>query len=356
MGSRFEGIGRVQAWLIAFALAMAIVVSVLPNFNEAPQSAPAPIPAPAAQIDTSGDDADLTLYNTIINRVAAGENYYAAAAEELRKGSYPLRPFVTFRLPTLAWLSAALGPNVMTGLLWLLIGGAVWAWWQQLGEMGMTLVARTAGLLLVTSGLSLGLQPIYLPLHELWSGVLIAIAFALHRPQRWWPSLILAAMALLVRELALPFVLLMGALALLERRWREGAGWAGLVAGFCVVMMLHASQIGPVVQVNDLQSPGWATLGGPDAFLRVMRLTSGLRIFPDVAANALTLLALFGWIAWRQRAALIGALLFCGYGLLFMLAGRPDNFYWGLMIAPAFLLGLVAVPAAFRDLTKAMRA
>ena len=36
--------------------------------------------------------------------------------------------------------------------------------------------------------------------------------------------------------------------------------------------------------------------------------------------------------------------------LIFMVLGRPDNFYWGLMVAPTLLLGLAFLPRAFADL------
>ena len=51
---------------------------------------------------SEAEQSDLDLYRDIIRRVGAGEAYYPVAADELRKGGYPLKPFVTFRLPTLA--------------------------------------------------------------------------------------------------------------------------------------------------------------------------------------------------------------------------------------------------------------
>ena len=53
-----------------------------------------------------GERVEMDLYRAIDARVAAGENYYEAAAEEHREFGIPTSPFVTIRTPVLAWTSA----------------------------------------------------------------------------------------------------------------------------------------------------------------------------------------------------------------------------------------------------------
>jgi hypothetical protein len=36
-----------------------------------------------------------------------------------------------------------------------------------------------------------------------------------------------------------------------------------------------------------------------------------------------------------------------------MIAGRGDNYYWGMVVAPTLLVGLAFAPAALRDLWQA---
>ena len=43
-------------------------------------------------------------------------------------------------------------------------------------------------------------------------------------------------------------------------------------------------------------------------------------------------------------------LLYLGYGLAFMIAGRGDNYYWGFMVAPAMFIGLAFVPTGLISL------
>jgi hypothetical protein len=50
--------------------------------------------------------------------------------------------------------------------------------------------------------------------------------------------------------------------------------------------------------------------------------------------------------ARARRAAVIVA----GYLAGFLVVGRPDNYYWGLLYAPLLPVGFLLAPAALRDL------
>lgn len=321
-------------------------------------SLPAPAPAAGNTVAvTAGaaQDADLELYRTVAARLRAGDGYYRTVAEEHRAGSYPLRPFVTVRLPTLALVMATLGERLSHLLLLAICAVTLWAWHVRLrGTLHNWLQERVAVLLLAV-GLTLAPQIRYLPLHELWAGVLVALSLAVHRPGRWWPSLIVAAVALAIRELVLPYVLLMTAFALVQGRWREAAAWLGLVAGFAVLMAIHMQGVAGVVIPADAPSPAWVQFGGAQAALNFAHHTSGLRILPAAIGFALVPLCLLGWIGWKSRTGLFGALLLAGYGLFFAITGRPNNVYWGLIVTPLLAMGLAFLPLALRDLWRAAR-
>ena len=59
-------------------------------------------------------------------------------------------------------------------------------------------------------------------------GLLALLALLLYRRNHWWPALVAAALALAVRELAAPFVLLWLVFALAEQRWREASAVAAI--------------------------------------------------------------------------------------------------------------------------------
>ncbi|MBT2135693.1 hypothetical protein KK137_15240 [Croceibacterium sp. LX-88] len=345
--------GAALGVLAAFALLLGLAVITARQPVHVQSDAALSGPAQVSAADTIERDEDLRLYDRIAERVAAGEDYYQAAVEEQRARGFPVRPGLTVRLPTLALLTATLGQPGMVALAALLGLAVLAAWWRRLGSEPGSGDKRVICMLLLVIGSSLALKPQYLVLHELWAGLLLALSFALHRPGRWIGAWVAAALALALRELALPFVLLMGALALWRRDWREAAAWAGLVGLFVAGMVLHLSQASQVVSPEDPASPAWLVLRGLRGWTSNLQLNSVLQYLPAWLAAPLALLPLIGWISWRSDAGIFGTLLHSGYGLFFMLAGRDNNFYWALVVIPTWFLGLAFMPGALRDLWRA---
>src|SRR4249919_416720 len=341
---------RFQGWSRGPALAIiAALLGLLAVASWSPASGPAP------KVRTSqAQHSDLQLYRDIITRVHAGEGYYRATAEELRKGNYPLKPFFTFRLPTHATIYAALGERVMVVIFWLLSAALMIAWWIRLRTcLPRPLLAAT--LTLIAGGLGGLLQPQTGLFHESWAALLLALMIALYRPERIWPAVICGGAALMIRELALPMILAMGGLALLEKRWREVGAWAAVVVLFSIYVTLHAHWVSQVVLPGDPPSPGWsATLGLQFALKAISRVTLGFRL-PTALASALLILSLFGWASVRAGWALRVAILLAGYGAMLALLARTDTFYWALIAAPLSFAGLVFLPKVVADLMKSIQ-
>ena len=351
--SRWASLDRLRALAVALLLLILLAAGTW-GASATRHSLPPPAASPSAAPQSQGNE-DLALYGAIVKRVAGGENYYPAAADELRRGNYPLQPFVAFRLPTLAVAGAWLGRPALLFLQWCLFAAMLAAWWARLEGQFADNGRRVTAVMLAAAGVAVAVSGRYLYLHEVWTGALIALSLALHRPGRWGWSVAMAAIALAMRELALPYVLLMAALALWRRNWREAGGWASIVLLFALAMIWHQAAVAEVVMPSDPASPGWAALGGWAGMLRTFYLAGPLRWLPAAAAAPIIILALFGWASWKSPTGLAAALMFSGYGLAFMLFGRANNFYWGLVVAPAFLVGLAFLPSAFSDLASAIR-
>jgi hypothetical protein len=362
--SRFDGISRIWAVLILALTAALMVVSALfpmtpPNLPTVEVAVSAAAPTSAGALATAeavvDNNPDLTLYRTIIARVANGDGYYPAIAELHRKGSFPLRPFIVFRLPTLAMVSAAVGMQVANVALWVLLLAVALAWWFRLNRVFDSPPRRIMALVMVVFGLIFNAHPEVVVVHEVWAGLLMALTWAVYRSDvgipGWLPSVLLGLMAVLVRETALPFVLLMAAFALWRRQWFEVCGWAAVVAIFAAAMVGHADQVAAVTNLTDPASAGWNHFGGWPFFVFAMRRMTQLLMLPTWALVPLILL---GWASWRSPTGLFGLMLFCGYGLILMVLGRPENFYWALMVAPTFLLGLAFLPEALAALFAAI--
>jgi len=254
-------------------------------------------------------------------------------------------------------IEAALPQGALAPLSVLLTAAVMFAWWRKLGADPAAASVRTMAMAALLIGVTIGMTRYFFVLHELWAGQLLALSFGLHRPERgkWLGAWACAALALAIREHALPFVLLMGALALWQRRWREGIGWTALAALFAAAMTVHLHLVAAMVSPSDPPSASWITLRGLSGWLSMLVLSGNLRLLPHAVAAPLVVASLMGWSGWKCAAGLFGTLLQAGYGLAFMIAGRGDNYYWGMVVAPTLLVGLAFLPLALRDLWSGAR-
>lgn len=315
--------------------------------------------APTGQIRKAapGHYTDMMLYRDIVGRMQAGDGYYQAAAQTQRAHHYPTRPFVTMRLPTLYWLGARLGWERLNLISKLLLAANLAAWGLALA--GRVTIAERLGMM---AGIWFGgLAAISLrlaPMSETWCGLLIGLALAarIGWRERWWLTLVPIALALSLRELALPFAALAGAFALWERRWSELAGWTGLVLLFGLGLALHADAVAAAARPGDLSSQGWNAMLGLRGVLLALVHTSWLHNLPRQLAMIAALLPALGWLALTGRAGHFAALLLGGYALLLALFARPDNFYWGFLLLPTWFAGWALLPRAGLQLRDAWRA
>ena len=364
------------AGLIILLIAAAWVPQTVSNGKGGAQAAkvPALLPGKGHAIrDTSKRDVDLALYDRVITRIRHGENYYAFIVSEHRAAHYPVRPGFAVRLPTLAYIDAAMGvdsdkqrPVPMAAAVALMLGVIV-AWMGRLKAEGADERQRLFGGALIFLAASLGLNIYFFVLHELWAGMLIALSLGLHRPKpenpaqgKWVAAWLAAALALAIREHALPYVLLMGAMAVWRAHYGQGSraeayAWAALVAAFLGGMAWHLHLIAAQTLPSDPIGPSWMAMRCLGGWLSDVVLSSNLRFLPHWLAGPAVILMVFGWAGWKSEAGLTATLLYLGYGVLFMAAGRNDNYYWGAMVAPAMFIGLAFVPMALSGLLRACR-
>lgn len=309
-----------------------------------------PLPAPGATGAGADRQGDVALYEGIVAAVAHGEDYYRAAADALRAGSYPLRPFLTFRMPGLAVVQGALPALATIALLYALAGVTAWAWFGRIAEAIPRWPGRVSAAVLLAAGMLAFIQSGLVAFHEIWAGLLVALSLALRRPGRWVEAAAIGALAMLIRETAALYVVVMAVLAFAEGHKREAAGWAAALALFALALAAHAVAVHGVTGPLDAMSPGWAGMNGFGLFVRAMTLATGVQLLPPALAAILIALALVGWASWRDPLALRALAIFCAYALVISLFARLDTFYWGLIIAPAFLIGIAFAPDGLRDL------
>ncbi|MGB3167663.1 MAG: hypothetical protein WBA68_12900 [Alteraurantiacibacter sp.] len=340
----FRCLSRPLGWaaLAMIALAMAwSAVHFLPGEGGWPQAA-------AGTVELAEDEGDIALYDRILDRVEAGENYYAAALSEQRAGNYPTRPFVTVRLPTLAMLHRWIGRDGVG----LLLGGLLilTALCSYLAVAKQAAMGERLGIVVATifGGAAVAIPQAPL-IHELLAGLLLSLALVTYRRERWWPALLLAAAALVVRELAAAFVLLWLAFAAIERRWGEVGALALLLALFALGMGAHYAGVEVYQLPDDAASQGWDAMAGLGLPILALSKLTALLLLPTWLAAALALLPLVGWLALGGRLGLFATFWFAGFSAAIALFARPENFYWAQMMLPAYCAGYAFVPRAIAD-------
>ncbi|KQP48968.1 hypothetical protein [Methylobacterium sp. Leaf108] len=347
---------RFAGWPPAAARLVLAGLAALMLYGAAIGLVPGLAPPLPPSLAATGDDpqaSDAALYGAIAARVAGGEGYYAAAVAEHRLRDYPLKPFVTVRPPTLATLQAGLGMAGAGLLLALLVAVALVVLARRLetalpgGRRWIVVLA------LVAVGISFALLPVFVVWHEAWAAVLIVLSLACRSPRRYGVGLLVGLLAVAIREIALPYLLVMAVLAALEGHRREALAWFLAILTACGLLAAHAAMVAAATLPTDLASQGWLRAAGWPFVVTTIRNCTALAFLPLAAAGVLVPVCLLGWAAWAAPLGNRIALLLLGYAGAFLAFGRPENFYWGLLVAPLVLAGLAFAPAALADLWRA---
>lgn len=343
--SRFNGIDQARARIVLALLAVLLICCV----------AAITVPVVPSAVGQAAGQTDVVLYQQIVDRVRHGEPYYEAVAELQRAGDYPLKPFFTVRLPTLAVVQAVLPAWVVRVLLWLLCIAALMVWVKRLRPVAARWpLLVLAGAMLIAC-LLVNVQPGLEVFHEIWAGPLIALSLALRRPGEWMAAVALGLSAMLIRETALLYLAIMAIAALIEGQRREAIAWTAAIMVFGIALAAHAHAVAQVVEPLDARSNGWLGLLGFGFYVKLVTISTALSITWQWLASIVLGFGLFGWTAWRDPTATRVAAVIAAYALLIAICARSDNIYWVLMTTPLLLVGLVFAPDGLLDLIDSAR-
>ncbi len=305
---------------------------------------------------TRGTTPDLALYQAVIADVRGGRDYYDAAHEHIAAFGFPISSPLNWRLPTYAWLLSLLpGKCWIQGMLLLLGSAGLMLTFAAERATRDTFPAAFATLVMFGVFKWVLDGDAYLA-QEVWAGVLIMISVAALRlgEAQWkWRALAASAgiAALLFRELALPYCLVAGGLALWQRRYWEAALWGKGLVAFGVLLVWHVLQVRSELAEDGIAGGGaglaqWIRCGGIDFVLLTARMNSLLFHWPAALLWLYLLLALFGLANRADFASRVSCLAALLYVVAFAFVGRPENFYWGLLYAPLLPAGVAAGLAA----------
>jgi hypothetical protein len=311
-----------------------------------------PLSTPSARRVPSPGAGDPMLHLATIERVRNGESYYVATGKELRDRHYPATRVFNWRTPVHPVLVAALSVPVARGLLAALALVALILTPLALREESKPVLFFAAAAQLGAIGS--GFIPLSVSVAEVWSGVLIALSLIAYYRRQWIAGAALGVGAVFFRELAAPYALVCGLLALHARRRGEGWIWVAGGLAYAAYFWLHATNVWAHQLPGDLaQGADWLRWNGLAFTLTTVKVNGVLARAPQAAA-AIYLAIAFAAIAASSTPPQV-FLPLLGYCLLFAFAGHPFNYYWGYVTAPLWafsaahgLTGITSLVAAAR--------
>ena len=298
---------------------------------------------------------DLQLYRQIVTDVRSGANYYDSARTRLPAFGFPIDSPFNWRLPTYAWLFAAL-PNrcwIQALLALLSVTALSLAFVAQCKASGIGAAAVSSYLLLGVAGWAIDGEA-YLA-QEVWVAVLMLLSISAYSLSTQYRAIGALAVttgiaALFFRELALPFCVVTCGMAAWKGRRLEAAAWLAGILLFFAYYAWHVLQVrAQLTELGATTGAGlsqWLRFGGLDFVLLTARMNSLLFSAPGWLLWLYLVASLYGLASRRDESsqvACIAALLFVA---AFAVVGRSENFYWGLMYAALLPAGIAHFPAA----------
>jgi hypothetical protein len=280
--------------------------------------------SPGHVVPARGED-DVSMYEAMVQRLSAGEPYYDVVGGELRQRGYPTRPFFNWRTPLL-FSAVAVAPGVARIVLI---------------ALGLTLLVATVthlasepplvvlgGAISQAGALPITLVPGSVVLHEVWAGVFVALSVWMYMRRFWLPAALAGILALFVRELAAPYCVVAGLLAIRSRRWAEVAMWVAAAVLYAVYFGLHVKAVLAHGQPGDLEHlQSWVQWGGLPFVLSTLRWNGWLTVAPQWVAVLALVVLLAG--VFDTRLSPHARLAVAAYLVLFCVAGHDFNNYWG---------------------------
>jgi hypothetical protein len=342
--TRFAGMKSWSARIIIIAFLGIIVYGVLFCQSMIPS------------FDTNKRGEDLRCYRRIVERIQSGESYYQATYSELRSRGYPTNSVFNWRMPLLAWTMGQSSNIKLCQLIGIILSLVTLAIWISVLQVFDSFNKMLAGSLLLLGLPIYSFIPDVFLVHEFWAGALITLSLAAYAKGWRLASSLFGLMALFVREIALPYIIIMLVLSYYEKHRREALIWLSGIFAFTLMMVIHISYIKNITMNNNLiQFGSWITLGGWQFVLSTAQMHPYLLLLPIWFTAMVLPMAILGLIGWKDPLFLRISATICLYISIFLFIGKPFNMYWGMIYVNILLLGLLNTFYSMRDLWQSAR-
>ncbi|HRR42557.1 MAG TPA: hypothetical protein P5244_15095 [Syntrophales bacterium] len=294
---------------------------------------------------------DLACYKHIVERVRVGEGYYVAANTELTRQGYPTQSVFNWRLPFLAWALGYIPNLIIARVFAICLAFVPLLIWLEISRNELSFPLRAAGCLLMLGGPVYGFIDNLYFAHEFWCGILIVLSIFSYAKGWRRISLISGISALMIRELALPFIMVMLVLSYIERKFRETGFWVCGILAFFAVMVLHSIQVNTVTEhVQTASINPWVTLAGWKFSLGTASMHPYLFLLPPWFTAVFVPATLFGLLGWNDVLGRRLAWTVSAYLVLFLFIGQSFNLYWGVIYVNLLPIGIIFTGRSMKDL------
>jgi hypothetical protein len=303
--------------------------------------------APPVRDQSKLGDTELQLRT--IARIRAGESYYSAVGDELRRNNYPTRPIINWRTPlhysAVAALSIERAGPLLFGLgMVVVVTGALAYSTKSTGK-----AVGAALLLLGSMAPAMLVRPGAVGFPEHWAAMFIALSLNAYVARQWTLAAGLGITAVFIRELAAPYAVACGLLALRAKQRAEWRLWVAGGVAYAVYYGIHATAAIEAIRPGDLvrEQSYFQWLGLPFVFMTLY--TNGIvNLLPTSLTAVATTVGLAG--AWADSAPSQLRVSLLLYVALFCLFGQSFNFYWGYLTSPIWAHAWLHAPEALQAL------
>jgi hypothetical protein len=265
----------------------------------------------------------------------------------LRRGEYPTKPVFNWRTPLFYEYVAMVSIPRAAFLLTVLSIVAIVLAAMSRGVWGAAMV--TGGMLP-----AIFMRPAGAVLSEVLCGVLLTISVGMYYRSWWVPAALCGVLAVFMRELAVPYMMVCAWLAILSKRRAEAWIWLTGAAAYCVYYSLHAHLAYAHMQPTDLaRQRSYLLSQGYPFVLSTIRVNGWLLLLPSVLTPIAPVAGLAGLAAPTAPRHVVWTVL--AYAAVFCLVGQPFGFYWGFVTAGLWGYAFIDAPAGARALIRSWR-
>jgi hypothetical protein len=276
------------------------------------------------------------LYQQVVAQLRNSGSYYPVLRDQLRKSGYATLELFHWRTPLLL-NSLALLPDQVSHALLIIVGVTLY-----LLTFAVTVTRGPfvfwAAMVMQLGTVALVINPKAIFVAEIWAGFLIALSVCASLVGRTIPAVVLGLMALFVRELAAPYCVVATLYAVWQRRWSEVRLWAAGAVAYAIYFGMHVVNVWAHQGTEARSAGSWLVLGGFPFLLSTIYTHVWVWMIAPVGTVIACMLLVAGILS--PATPPVVRLTSAAYCLLFVLAGKHFDHYWGLVVWPTWVFAL----------------